>query len=293
LVSVSELEDELVDDKTRGLSVTTQRLEVSGEEVRRYISVQCTDATAHDLFDVIGAELLIAVAKAPKTPMQAVRTVLGRWKRFWSDLPRSVMSDDQIAGLFGELWFIDVWLSLATGAAKAVSVWRGPFGARHDFEGTTISVEAKTTTARSGRKHHINGIDQLEKPLNGNLLLFSMIINRENGATNSLPVLIDAIRVLLQNDPEAASVFDNALASAGYSDAFRSYYADRTYRVVSGALFKVGDSFPRITYEQLVGQALMPGVSALEYNIDLDGFRALSLADTPETAVEHLRHLAD
>jgi hypothetical protein len=291
LIVLGDSDDDLTDDKSRGLSVSTQQLEVAGESVRRYLSVQCSDSSAYDLFDVVGADLLVAVSNAPGAPREAVKLVLDRWKRFWSDLPRSVMTDEQIAGLFGELWFIHIWLSVAVGMQKAIAVWRGPFGARHDFEAKGLSIEAKTTTARVGRRHRITGVEQLEQPENGRLFLFSVVIHREGGATNSLAVLIDAIRALLQHDPDTANVFDNALARVGYSDAFRAYYSERTYRVVDCILFEVGGSFPRLTKQQLIGALLMPGVSALEYDVELDGFRSLALADNPESAIQHLRWL--
>jgi len=289
LVAVREEDEGLKDDASRGLSVGTQHLDVAGEQVRRYVSIQCTDPGASDLFDVIGSELLVAVAKQPATPCAAVSYVLSRWRRFWSELPRSVMTDEKLAGLFGELWFIRVWLSPAIGAETSVGAWRGPFGARHDFEFSAHSVEVKTTTIRSGRKHRVHGIEQLEKPLGGGLLLFSLSVQREVSATNNVPMLVDAIRSELKDCPESESTFDNALARIGYSDAFRDHYGERKFRVVNGYLFEVDGTFPKLTDSELVGGALMPGVSAIEYDIDLDGFRASAIGNSPESCAGRLR----
>ena len=293
LVPVGVNEEDLVDDTTRGLRVSTQQLEISGEKAQRYISVQCSDPGAHDLFDVVGAELLTAIANGPKRPRDAARFVLNRWKRFWADVPRSVMQDEDVAGLFGELWFIHVWLSTYIGIGAAVKIWRGPFGARHDFESKASSVEVKTTTSRSSRTHHVNGIDQLTRPDGGPLFLFSLVIQREGGATNSIVILIDTIRSLLQGNPDIASVFDDALAKIGYSDAFRQHYAQMTYRVVNSLLFEVGGPFPRLTRDQLRSGELMPGVSEVDYRIELGPLTPLAVAERPEAANEVLSRMDD
>lgn len=292
LIPIGSEDEDLVDDSIRGLKVATERLEICGEQSRRYVSLLCGDPGAYDLFDVVGAELVTAVGNMPKKPRDAARLVINRWKRFWSAAPRSVLDDGEIAGLFGELWFIHVWLGPSVGVRTAVKAWRGPFGSRHDFESKAMSVEVKTTTARDHRTHLINGIDQLAGPENGPLLFFSLAILPEGGATNSLVVLIDAIRATLQTDPELADVFDNALSRTGYSEAFRSYYAERTFRVTGGLLFETGGSFPRLTRDELGLSGLLPGVSDVSYSITLDSLQALAIADNAERASQTLKSLS-
>lgn len=292
LVPIDADEEDLVDDGIQGLKIATECLQISGEQSRRYVSVLCGDQSAHDLFDVVGAELITAVGNMPKSPREATRLVINRWKRFWSAAPRSVLDDGEIAGLFGELWFMHVWLAPSIGVPAAAKAWRGPFGSRHDFESKAMSVEVKTTTARNYRTHLINGIDQLAPPEIGPLLFFSLAISPERGATNSLVVLVDAIRTALQLDPEVADVFDVALANAGYSDAFRSFYAEKTYRVAGGLLYEVDGLFPRLTRDQLASSALLPGVSEVKYRVTLDFSRPSAIAENPDEAGSTLRKLS-
>ncbi len=291
LVPVGSAEESLVDNTTRGLRVDTQQLEIAGEGTQRYISVQCSEPGAYDLFDVVGAELLTAIASKPDKPRAAIWFVLSRWKRFWGDIPRSVMLDEDVAGLFGELWFLHVWLTASIGVSDAVKSWRGPFGARHDFESKICSVEVKTTTSRSTRSHRVSGIDQLSKPEGGPLFFFSLAIQREGGATNSIVILIDAIRSLLVDVPEIASLFDNCLAKIGYSDAFRDHYARMTYRVVNSFLFEVNSLFPRLTRDQLSAGDLMPGVSEVDYKIEVGLLAPLAVADRPDAAGDVLAQM--
>src|SRR5207245_778158 len=101
---------------------------------------------------------------------ESVARVFARWRRFWGQLPQHLLSREQQLGLFAELWFLNVWLLPRVDAAEAVTRWRGPFGARHDFEWPTRSVEVKVTTSTRGPIHYIHGLDQLVPPDGGNLL---------------------------------------------------------------------------------------------------------------------------
>lgn len=292
LIPIGSEEEDLNDDSVRGLKVATERLEISGEQSRRYVSLLCGDQGAYDLFDVVGAELFTAVGNMPKNPREAARLVINRWKRFWSAAPRSVLDDAQIAGLFGELWFLHVWLGPSIGVPSAVKAWRGPYGSRHDFESKSSSVEVKTTIARDHRIHLIHGIDQLTRPETGPLLFFSLAILEERGATNSLVVLIDAIKAALKVDLESADLLDTGLLRAGYSEAFRGYYADRTFRVNGGLLFAVDDSFPRLTKHQLASSNLLPGVSEVSYSITLDSLQSMAIAESADKASRVLKSLS-
>ncbi len=282
LVAVEEDDQDLIDDRSRGLRVTTRSLEVSGEPARRYVVIQCSDRSAHDLFDVFGRELLQALQEGGAARV-TVERIVDRWRSFWSDVPRKMMRVEELAGLFGELWFLHVWLAPALGLASAMRVWRGPFGTRHDFESKRFSVEVKTTLNQSHRVHRINGIEQLEPPDNGGLALFSVRVRQEVGATNSVPALVGLISESLKDSPTLSQQFELALEKVGYVDALRAHYLGYTFRVVDCSLYEVLGAFPRLTRAQLDEQKVPVGVSDIEYSIHLTSYADV-LADAPAAA---------
>jgi hypothetical protein len=147
LISLKSSEEELHDSQSRGLSVVTRELLMQGQESPvRYIDIECQDLAGNLVLDLIGGELAEALAREGKAPREIVKRILARWRRFWSGLPKNVLSHDQLLGLFGELWFLLFWLIPKIGLAQAVQRWRGPFGARHDFEWPGKSIEIKTTS---------------------------------------------------------------------------------------------------------------------------------------------------
>ncbi len=283
LITLEDADAELEDSQSRGLSVTTRELVVRGRPSARYLDIACCDITGHAVFDLIGSELAEELSRPQPQPADITRRVLARWRRFWGQAPRSLLSREQLLGLFAEVWFLDVWLLPSLGAADAVGRWRGPFRARHDFEWPTRSVEVKATSSTRGRMYRIHGLEQLLPPDHGELLLFGMRVREEGGATNALPALIAHTREELQVDSDAVSQFDAALHQAGYSAVHDEEYAKIRLRVAEERLFAVRDDFPRLT-PQSFGGAAPPGVESVEYDVNLDAFDHLCLARSPAEA---------
>jgi hypothetical protein len=285
LVLLTPGEDEVQDSQSRGLGVATRELAIPGHETGVYLDVVCHDAAGYGAFDVIGGELASRLATGRETANECVVRVLAKWRRFWGQTPRQILSKDEQVGLFAELWFLSVWLFPKIGFAEAVKRWRGPFGSRHDFEWPARSIEVKATTSTRGCVHHINGIDQLAPPSSGELLFFSLRIREEGGATNTLSSIIASCRTQLGSAPDSLSDFEKALMQARYSPAHDEEYEKTRLRVVEEGLFRVSGDFTRLTAKELKA-GLASGVEGVEYRIKVDGFKHLRIASNPSEYTE-------
>jgi hypothetical protein len=283
LILLEPNESEIADSQSRGLEVLTRELTMPGHEAGRYLDITCHDATGHNAFDLIGGELAERLVAGRETAPEVVSRVIAKWRRFWGQLPKQILLRERQCGLFGELWFLSVWLIPRFGGNNAVTRWRGPFGARHDFEWIGRSVEVKATTSTRGRIHHINGLDQLAPPDQGDLFFFSLQLREEAGATNTLPSLVASCRAQLEHQPNTLGLFENALAQAGYSPAHETEYAKLRLRIVEQGLFAVRDNFPRLSLAQFP-QGMPPGIEQIEYDINLEGFVHLCVARQPGEA---------
>ena len=277
LVALDASEEEFKDTQSRGVTITTRDLVVHDQPSVRYLDLECIDAGGHSAFDIIGRELAEELSQAERAPAEIARRLLAKWRRFWGELPKTILSIEQVLGLFGELWFLSFWLLPRVGVAQAVQRWRSPFGARHDFEWQGKSIEVKTTSSTRGRIHLINGIEQLLPPENGELFLFSLRVREEAGAANTLPSLIGQCRDIVESDPDALSAFEVGLALAGYSPAHDDDYNETFFRVAEEAVFAVKDNFPRITKNTFIN-GIPGGVEALVYEINLNTFDHLRVA---------------
>jgi Putative PD-(D/E)XK family member, (DUF4420) len=284
LIHLRPADVDMRDMQSRGLWVVTSDLLVSGREPGRYIDLVCNDLSGYDALDIIGGELSERLASEKEGPADLVARVLAKWRRFWGQLPRDALSREAQLGLFAEVWFMTFWLLPQVATLEATNRWRGPFGARHDFEWPGRSIEVKATTSTRGLIHRINGIDQLAPPEAGDLLLFSLQLREEAGATHCLPDLIGECRSKLEVDDGAVIKFETGLAQVGYSPAHDDEYAKMRVRVVEEGLYEVEGDFPRLTVAQL-STGLPSGVEHVEYEINLGGFKHLLAAKDPTATV--------
>lgn len=279
LIKLSDEDQDVCDNQSRGLTVATRKLVLSDNIPSRYLDIECKEISGYSSFNFIGEEIVNEMVYGHKKPIDAVKGVLAKWRRFWGQLPQQILSREAQIGLFAELWFIHVWL-LPRYGTSAVYNWRGPWGSRHDFEWEDKAVEVKATTSSHRRVFVVHGIDQLEHPANGPLFLFGMSLREEYGATNTLPGVVKMINNSIANDEEALSIFETALFKFGYSPAHEEEYSKIHMRVVGEELYSVKEDFPRITRASFVDKFPV-GIEQVEYNIDLSGFVHLIVASRP------------
>lgn len=253
-----------------------------------FVDIACLESYGEQAIDMIAVELLAALeAGASINRVALVQNVLSKWRRFWSGMSQGLLSKEQQLGLFGELWFLARWLAPVVGFPKATAIWRGPLGARNDFESPTITVEVKTTS-RLDRTCKINGIEQLMAPANGSLFLFGLEVREEGGATDTMPALIDEIRAGMAEDYESLSRFDTCLYAADYLDDLAREYGKLKLRVKREELFEVAGDFPRVTPHSL-RQGMPPGISGVTYELSLDAAASWRIASGSSQAVDLIR----
>lgn len=288
LVAISGDDEPFRDKGSRGLTVETQDLVLPDQDAVRYIVLRCEDAAGYSMLGLIGGEIAEHVAAANAPPAEIVAKVLARWRRFWGQIATQLLTCEEQIGLFSELWFLAYWLIPAVGPREALLRWRGPLGARHDFEQTGLSVEAKGTASTRGRIFSVGSVIQLEPPESGRLLLFGMRVREEGGASNTLPTLVRICRELASAHGDAEGALETALISAGYVASHEDEYEKVRWRVVENLLFDVRGDFPRLTSASFSG-GLPAGVEEVEFKINLSGFDHLVVARTPSDAASLLQ----
>lgn len=280
LIRINDSESEPTAVATRGIEVTVRHLAEPGHEPGRFIDIVCHETGGHAAFHLIGDEIARGLVEEWASPSDVVDHVISRWRQFWGRLPQTLLSVPQQIGLFAELWFLHTWLGRDGNIVAAVGRWRGPTGARHDFEWEGYSIEVKATTSVNRLVHRINGVNQLLPPDTGELHLFSLQVRQEEGAANSLLSLVDRIRSLVAGTPDTAMDFEDKLARVGYASSHGSEYAKLRLRVSGEWLYRVDRDFPRIVPSSF-SLGVPSGVEAIEYDVSLSGFEHLRVASRP------------
>jgi hypothetical protein len=182
---------------------------------------------------------------------------LDRWKRLLESGPRKGLSDLQLRGLFGELWFLKTAALASVGSLAAVHAWKGPLGAPQDFQLFDGLVEVKTILP-GAHKVSISSAEQLEHGT-APMQLGVLVVDPTSGI--SVPTLIDEIRLQLAIS-SAVTEFDLRLAEMGYS--VRQEHEQILFSIVEQRFYHVDEGFPSLTVS-----TIPPGISGLTYDVDL------------------------
>ncbi|MFC3449527.1 PD-(D/E)XK motif protein [Amycolatopsis speibonae] len=228
----------------------------------------------HDAYPVL-CSIADRVQLGGMSPVQALHATLDRMSSLLRT-PDSLPREREI-GLFGELLVLGGLIE-RLGASTAVESWCGSQNEEHDFGLPDFDVEVKTTTSES-RTHWIESLTQLVPKVGRSLWLVSHQLTTAGvGAGLSLPDLVEAVST--QIDPGYdQDRFANALSQAGWRDDYRKRLTTRWTRRVTSRGYRVSDTFPRLTLEDLLDRGVaMDRITEIHYRVDLDGF-----ADTHET----------
>lgn len=219
-----------------------------------------------DIFSVLCDNLIQSILplSTEKEVIKAVINRLFKWKELFDKRFSDGLSLTEQQGLYGELCFLQKFLSHSKDTARVITTWVGVEAATRDFQGSTWAVEVKTNSTNNYQKVIINGERQLDETLLENLFLFhcSLEVSNENGET--LNQKIANIRQHLNNDMYALTIFNEKLFEAGYFDEHATKYENRHYQIRKENFYYVRDNFPRIKENELRG-----GVIDITYSIIL------------------------
>jgi hypothetical protein len=264
---------------THGLRVTVTRHQVEGAEPADYADLACLSDDAIATFTAVAADIGAEAGAVSQTDRIAVvAAALSRWRWFWG-IDAESLSEQQALGLFGELWFLHRWAGEAT---TAVDAWTASAGSRHDFQWPERSVEIKATSRRAAGAvlHHIEHLDQLSDPEQGQLFLFSLRVVRDQLARNTLPSLVDRVTQDLRGNPGAGDEFARKLGQRGYNPAHRGRY-QTPYRVLGEYLYAVEPGFPRLTAASF-GGSLPAAITDVSYMLDMAACDTWLRAKSPD-----------
>ncbi len=292
LIRLDAEDNAIRDVQSRGLSVDTIEL-TSDDGSQRYADIVCFDASGHEMFDLVATEIVQRLQTESVLATDCVHRIISKWRRFWNSIHGQFMSRAEAAGLFAELWCLRYWLLPHLQADIAINAWRGPFGARHDFEFACHSIEVKATLNRGSLVHRINGLDQMVPPASGSLYFLSMGLAEEVNGSDSLPGIVDSILQFLATQDSLQAIVAGRLMQIGYRESDRMEYLKTKYRVTHQSMYEVVEGFPKIVPGDFQNP-LPSGVVRIEYDIALDGFGNLTIATEPgEKLIRYIANEAE
>lgn len=229
---------------------------------RVFVDVVCAKAHLNELFDIVASEMVEEVASGGvDRPDAGCRRVLDRWRELLDREADAASSVEKVIGVFGELFHLR---ELARIDPRAVELWTGPTGSRHDFQGSGGSLEVKATQTRHGRFFEISSHDQLE-PLPGLPLYLGCLKLERVGSGGS--TLVDLITELTDLGADRGRI-NTLVAQAGMKPSDVEDGAP-AFRVIEHRVYDVDATFPAVTSRSFIGRQLPAGVMRLRYLLDL------------------------
>lgn len=188
--------------------------------------------------------------------------VISEWKIFFDKQESKILSLSSQKGLVGELYFLKDYLFSKYTFVESLLFWTGPEKSNHDFQIISVAIEVKTTSGKQHKKFTISSEKQLDSTGLEHLYLSLFSLNlHSNMPERTLPVLIQEIYSLLQNDPIATFQFQLKLIKYGYDNRYADKYLIG-FSLFDMKFFAVTGEFPRLQPNDLPN-----GVGDLTYSI--------------------------
>jgi hypothetical protein len=266
LVAISDGRQVRLPAPLTGLELELRRLQPQGQADGAWLALAASSPDGQRPFAGLAADVVAELPDTGGDDPIAIFSIIERWRRFFGRQGNGLTREEQ-TGLIGELWFLLEWLPAVT--LNAVSHWRGPLRGRHDWVSDSLSVEVKATSAGTGPVvHRIAGLDQLDEPGNGGLLLFSLRVVPDASGGESLDALLQrARREAASTGTVCSTMLDDRLRALGVTLADEGRYGEPV-RISAGELYRIDDTFPRLTAGTFE-DGLPPGVLDVRYNLDL------------------------
>ncbi len=184
------------------------------------------------------------------------------WQRLMEKSNMGLLSEQELKGLFGEIYFLKNRLLDQYGANKAVAGWIGPTKADQDFIYDDCWYEVKTTNPGAASLQ-ISSIEQLDTDDAGRIVWVQAERTAPvDPAAISVPLLINETKRALEGFPEAMEIFIMRILESGF--VHREEYRDLHFACRRVRQFSVTEGFPRIRRKDIDA-----GVTAAKYEISI------------------------
>ena len=216
-------------------------------------------ALCDDLVRVLEANPHVEEAEAVSILKNRFQT----WRSMFSQ-SRQAMSEEQLVGLLGELYFLHTFMMPRFGAEKAVSAWGGADGLSKDFSIENLWFEIKTASVSSSSVK-INSLAQLSSDVPGELDVVRY--EKMSGQYDDPFCTVSKLFRLVMGDitdNDVRAVFLSKIVSCGFDIAGEE--ASARFRIDSLSRFLVNESFPRI----MESDVPHPEIEKVTYTLNLN-----------------------
>lgn len=196
------------------------------------------------------------------------------WWKDWKELLGNKNIDERIYDILGELCVLKYAVQNGEDAE-----WNGPDGASYDIETNDRFIEVKSSINREKKEVTISSQFQLFPP--GKPL--DLVLCRFEPAVIS-GISIDGVLSDFKSMGYNTDFLNRKLEFRGFEQGMSA--RKKKFLLHQMLLYKVDDSFPRITPESFAGGVLPAGITKITYTVDLSGMNSISLLNGEDDDIQ-------
>ncbi|MBD2465605.1 PD-(D/E)XK motif protein [Oscillatoria sp. FACHB-1407] len=228
-----------------------------------------------DIFTVLVQDIIdhLASINDERIAVTAFIERLQRWQIFLEKHNPEGLSEEAQQGLYGELWCLRQ-LVIPSFGVQGVRCWTGPHRDAQDFQFNNLAIEVKTTATKQPEKLAISNEHQLDNTSGKTLILLHLALDARHGEGETLPEMVESIRLIVDSELAFRKAFEALLFEAGYLNSHSARYEQSRYTERGRSYFKVEEGFPRI-----IGSNLQPGIAEVRYTIKISHCKQFSVSE--------------
>lgn len=229
--------------RPRGIAVAVEQVDESTSTLSMFLQTP----QDRDVFQKLCMDIVSHASEVGTKRDASVRVFsrLRRWQSLLGLARGNEMSDQEVRGLIGELWFLTTVLQPKLGLAAALAAWVAPQRHPQDFALPNGVFELKARLSGSRAEVSISSLEQLEQI---HLPLALVVVELAPSDQEDALSLNDMCAHLLKEaEAESEALLEStqrAFSGRGYVASPR--YDSLTYQPVGSTVFSVSGSFPRL-----------------------------------------------
>lgn len=193
------------------------------------------------------------------------------WKKMLEKARNVLLTDNEIKGLIGELFFLKNYLFEKYGVEESIKSWMGPEKTDQDFMYDNTWYEVKTVSP-GATTIRISSVEQLDTNRDGNLVV--LFLDKTSMMDNdrlNLNKLVSEIKEML-TDESLRIKFDVSLMSSGYY--FNEEYDNKNYHYLSSKMYVINQTFPCLRQKDL-----NKSIGKINYELITNNIEEWSISD--------------
>lgn len=237
--------------------------------VRNFLLFKLLNSEHRDIFSVLCEDLIMTVASLKNEEKLLIELIsrFEKWKSLFDKMALHGLTPEEQRGLFGELILLKKFLISFDESSIVLSSWVGVEKQIRDFQYKHWGVEVKTTHGNNHQKIMISSERQLDTSNLEHLFLFHLSVESRLNSGETLNLIVDSIRLLLESNFVSLNKFNNKLLEAGYFENHRNKYSETGYFIRKETFYMVERDFPRIEENDIRN-----GVGDVKYSIVISQF---------------------